>query len=1161
MNDLSALLDVFQQLEPYQRLIQSIQDGHPPGSLNLPRAARTPALATLARDIEGPLVFVLNRNDQLLAFREELQTWSPELRIFTFSEPNPSFYEQAVWGPHTRQERIATLSYISSDRQPGGERTTTEPTPSVILTTAKAIITRTLALRHFIANSRWIKAGATMRMDRLLQLLVQTGYHAARLVTEPGEFSHRGGILDIWPPAENTPVRVDFFGDEIDTLRLFDPATQRSRNSISSYRLTPAREGLLRYYKEEWDSMLPAADNRSEIRASLFEFFLPMMNPVPGGLPGFLGQDALVVFDDQAGFNDTLHDLESEAVEMRQEKIRLGELSADYPIPYLTLSDLEESLSQLHRIDFGSLASHGDETILLDALFSPGPRLGGQLKHFTNHLLEQRAHHETVVIVSRQAPRLLDLWKDHEPGGIVLKGLPSPLAYGEIYFLQGALADGWTLHTSNNQTIHLLSDAEIFGWSRPRPRSRPRVKTHAPESAYADLHTGGFVVHIDFGISIYRGLVQKSIEGIKREYLEIEFAVGDRVYVPIHQADRISRYVGAESKPPALSRLGTQQWARTKSQARDSIQEIAQNLLELYAERMSVPGHAFSEDTPWQQELEGSFAYIETDDQIRALEEVKQDMERPRPMDRLICGDVGYGKTEVALRAAFKAVMGGRQVAILVPTTVLAQQHYNTFRQRLAAFPAMVEMLSRFRTTKQAERILAQTRKGEIDILIGTHRLLQDNLEFKDLGLLIIDEEQRFGVTHKEYLKRMRTEVDVLTLTATPIPRTLYFALTGVRDISNINTPPDERLPVITHVGEYDPRLVRQAIRRELERGGQIFFVHNRVQTIQAIYNQLQRLVPEARLAIGHGQMQESQLSDVMELFTRHEIDVLVCTSIIESGLDIPNANTIIVDRADLFGLSQLYQLRGRVGRGAVRAYAYFFRHPKFRPTDEGSMRLETIAEHSHLGAGYNIAMRDLEMRGAGDILGFRQHGHITSIGFHLYTRMLSNAVRHLKEHLDPNLAPPVIEIPISEPLPVTIDLHLPGSIPPEYITDRDLRLHLYRRMAEMRDTAAVLQMKDELADRFGAVPEEIDDLIYQLELKILAYAAQIQKITSRENRLSIELNPFWIKRDIPPSQLQFRRRKLNIYASIAADSSWPDQLKQLLISMNKKVASHHTGD
>ena len=581
----------------------------------------------------------------------------------------------------------------------------------------------------------------------------------------------------------------------------------------------------------------------------------------------------------------------------------------------------------------------------------------------------------------------------------------------------------------------------------------------------------------------------------------------------------LTRYVGAEGVEPALDRLGGQEWHEKKSRVKEAVLEVAQEMLDLYARRNVVHGYSFKPDTQWQKELEDSFPYVETDDQKRAIADIKHDMESPRPMDRLLCGDVGYGKTEVALRAAFKAVMDGKQVAILVPTTVLAQQHYETFLHRLAAFPVKVEMLSRFRSPREQDEILLALAIGEIDIIIGTHRLISSDVQFKELGLVIIDEEQRFGVTHKEHLKKLRTEVDVLTLTATPIPRTLYMALTGVRDISNLNTPPEERLPIVTHVGPYSPKLVRQAILRELERGGQIFFVHNRVNTIDAMKAHLNQLVPEAQVDVGHGQMPEHELADVMHRFNSGDVDILLSTTIVESGLDIPNANTLIVDRADTFGLAQLYQLRGRVGRGAARAYAYFFRHRKLSPTLEGQQRLEVIAENTQLGAGYSIAMRDLEIRGAGELLGTRQHGHIQAVGFHLYTRLLADAVRQIrriesvhqgdhkkdgKGKIDIALAS--LTQPIS--MPVNVDLPLTVGIPADYIADQDLRLRLYRRIADLRDESEIEALANEFSDRFGELPEMVQNLFYQMRVKLRAEKAGLAAIGMETGQIVLRYPP-----------------------------------------------------
>ena len=750
-----------------------------------------------------------------------------------------------------------------------------------------------------------------------------------------------------------------------------------------------------------------------------------------------------------------------------------------------------DNLHDRSFLELGHSTAVDEEEVLRDA-FSIRERFAGRLKPFIEYIAGLVSGNETVIVISRQSERLHELWRESHP---------EDEAEENPQFIEASLSEGFSV-----SDLHLITDSEVFGWERPQPRMRQRPVAETPESIYADLQVGDYVVHIDHGVGRFGGLVQRELDNHLREFLAVEYEGGGQLYVPVHQADRLTRYIGAEGAVPALDRLGGQEWHEKKGRVKQAVLEVAQEMLDLYARRNVVKGYQFKPDTTWQKELEDSFPYVETEDQKRALSDIKRDMESLRPMDRLLCGDVGYGKTEVALRAAFKAVMDGKQVAILVPTTVLAQQHYETFLQRLSVFPMNVEMLSRFRTPREQTSILHKLAIGEIDIVIGTHRLISSDVQFKDLGLVIIDEEQRFGVTHKEHLKKLRTEVDVLTLTATPIPRTLYMALTGVRDISNLNTPPEERLPIVTHVGPYSPKLVRQAILRELERGGQIFFVHNRVNTIDAMKMHLNQLVPEARVDVGHGQMPETQLASVMHRFNAGDTDVLLSTTIIESGLDIPNANTLIVDRADTFGLAQLYQLRGRVGRGAARAYSYFFRHNKLRPTVEGQQRLEVIAENTQLGAGYSIAMRDLEIRGAGELLGTRQHGHIQAVGFHLYTRLLADAVRQIRrievsrkdgERKDGRGKIDIVLSSLTQPIsmPVNVDLPLAVGIPANYIADQDLRLRLYRRIADLRDETEIDALSSEFNDRFGKLPDMVENLFYQMRVKLRAEKAGLSAI------------------------------------------------------------------
>jgi transcription-repair coupling factor (superfamily II helicase) len=628
-------------------------------------------------------------------------------------------------------------------------------------------------------------------------------------------------------------------------------------------------------------------------------------------------------------------------------------------------------------------------------------------------------------------------------------------------------------------------------------------------------------VHIEHGIGRYVGLARLDFEGVQREYLEVQYANNDKLYVPIHQADRLARYVGLDDSLPELNRLGGADWNTVKRKAKKAVEDIAKELLEIYARREVTSGYAFSPDTDWQAEVEDAFPYIETEDQLRAIEEVKIDMEKAKPMDRLICGDVGYGKTEVALRAAFKAVMDHVQVAILAPTTVLAHQHYQTFRQRLAAYPIQVEMLSRFRTQQQQKETLQNLANGTTDIIIGTHRLLQKDVVFKNLGLLIIDEEQRFGVKHKEKLKTLRTNVDVLTLTATPIPRTLHMALSGVRDLSTIDTPPEERLPIQTTITEYDEGLIRSAILRELDRGGQVFFVYNRVQGIEQMANRIRNIVPEARVKVGHGQMSERQLERVMIEFMAGEFDVLVSTTIIENGLDMPNVNTIIIDRADRMGLAQLYQLRGRVGRGAVRAYAYLLIPKNFKLNVDALKRLDAIAEATELGAGFRIAMRDLEIRGAGELLGARQHGQIAAVGFDLYTRLLAQAIREIKgeaAHRVIGEEAAAYLNPLSEG--IQLNLPIPAYVPENYLPEEKLRLRLYRRLAGVTTLAGIDEMAKELEDRFGEMPGPVANLLYQLRLKVLAMEAGVKSINTEVGQIVIRADSL---QDIDRDGLQRR--------------------------------------
>jgi len=1139
--NLTGLTPLLTESIAYRRIADGIRSLRT-GGYRLPvlRSARPFVVAALARNLGRPMLYVTARLDRAQMVHEALRAYlGDDSALLRFPEPAALFYERAPWASEVVAERLNVLSTLATHHR--ASAIGHPPSALVVVASVRALMFRTLPPRNMTLGTRTLKQGQALDLEKMLELWTGLGYAAMTTVIAPGEFSRRGGILDIWPLASPAPVRIELFGDEIESLRRFDPATQRSHQTVEVVNITPASEALARYGPVAADRMrawslegMPddveaqLARDRSALATGApfrgIEFYLPYFYPQSASLADYLPPDTLIAIDDAGEMEDAWSELEEQAVDLRRSAGDAGTLPPDFPLPYLTWADWRESLSTRSVIslaeappadeglpppDHATIRPPDDATprppdhSTTRLPFVPGPRFGGQLKPFLDHVAQIRQIGDAIVVVSRQAQRLAELWaeRDHTRSGYPVSNLPSPPGPRSLEFVHGTLDDGWTLHgvrgraASELFSLHVLSDGEIFGWARPQPRKRIRPRAIAPEQFFADIQPGDYVVHVEHGIGVFQGLVKLTIEGIDGEFLQVAYAGSDKLYVPIHQADRLSKYIGATDRPPDIHRLGGADWTQVREHAQQAAIEVAKELLELYAARELAPGFAFSPDTPWQAELEASFPYVETEDQLRAIKEVKADMEKPRPMDRLICGDVGYGKTEVALRAAFKAVQDGKQVAVLVPTTVLAQQHYNTFSSRLAPFPTIVEMLSRFKSPKEQDDILNRLREGQVDIVVGTHRLLQNDVVFKHLGLLVVDEEQRFGVTHKEMLKRMRAEVDVLTMTATPIPRTLYMSLTGVRDISTIDTPPEERLPVATYVGEYDDHIVRQAILRELDRGGQVYFVHNRVLGIEHIEKRLAALVPEARIGVGHGQMDEHDLEKVMIEFVGREIDVLLCTSIIESGLDIPNANTLIVDRSDFFGLAQLYQLRGRVGRGAQRAYAYFLADPHSPLTEDARRRLDTIREASELGMGYSIAMRDLEIRGAGDLLGVRQSGQISAVGFDLYTRLLRRAVEEMKAAREGSEPPPA---PITG---VTLDLPLQAYLPEDYVPNDTLRLQLYRRMGNLASSKEIEELEKELTDRFGALPKPVLNLTFQLRLKVLAAQAHVKSVVRDRER------------------------------------------------------------
>ncbi len=1068
--DLTGLLNLITDMPAYLRLVDELEKKSGSARAAVLDAAKPYLIAALQKRLSIPVLTVTTQPENSKKLYEQLSTWRPAAEVKIFPEPEALPYEHIASDDSTELERLQALSALTNTGS-------VNASPPLIVTSAPALMQKVTPRSDFSAAERSIDVGTEAEPFQLLGRWQEIGYDLEDTVEIPGTMSHRGGIIDIYPPTSDLPARLEFFGNTIESIRLFDPASQRSLRAVSSITIGPAAE-------------LPTPLSRQE------------------SLLDYLPENSLLILDEPQGIRAAVEDIEVKAGELHAAKLERGELPPDFPRPYFTGEELNTRMESRRRLELTSLGITGEEKGL-GLNFTSSPSYAGQVPSLIKKAKEFLGRNHRFILVSHQSGRLSELLEEEDIIAVPLNEIKEPPAAGSLTLVQGLLAEGWTM----NGDTHLLTDTEIFGFTKQRRLLKKRpVPRH---KLFAEITPDDYVVHVEHGIARFTGVKTMSVnsgEG-EKEYLVLEYAVGDKLYVPTDQIDRVSRYVGSGERPPVLSRLGTQEWSRTKQRVKESVADIAGELIALYASREVVPGFSYSPDTIWQQEVEASFPYVETPDQMAVQGQVKEDMEKQKPMDRLVCGDVGYGKTEVAVRAAFKAVMDGKQVAVLVPTTVLAEQHFSTFSQRLAAFPVKIEVLSRFRSPKEQQAIVEEIANGSVDICIGTHRLLQKDIAFKELGLLIIDEEQRFGVAHKEHLKQLRREVDVLTLSATPIPRTLHMSLVGVRDMSVMETPPEERLPIKTYVAEYNDHLVREAVLREMERNGQVFFVHNRVQSIVYTATKLQDLVPEARIAIGHGQMPEGELEKVMADFIQGKSDILVCSSIIQSGLDMPNVNTLIVNQADKFGLTQLYQLRGRVGRGANLAYAYFLYDRGKRLTPLAERRLRTIVEANELGAGFNIAMKDLEIRGAGTLLGMRQSGHISAVGFNLYCQLLAQAVEELKKKQAGITEERTPRLPAA-----TVDLPFQAYIPEDYVVDLLTRLGLYQKFSKLEKVEDIEPLAREFRDRFGAPPPEIDNLLYAIKIKILATKAAIQSIFSRHGEIVI--SPF--------EGMRFEREKLD---------------------------------
>ncbi len=1165
--DLSKLLPLIDRACRLRDVRDRAASSSEPIVLGLPDSAKSPVVAALARDADGPLLIITPKPAQAAALADEMSSWlGDSLPVHQFPERDALPFERLPADPDVLRERLRALDALAS-----GER-------SIVVVSGAALGQRTLP-RGELGTSVAVRVGERSTPDKLAVALLSLGYRTGPIAERPGEIARRGGIVDVYPAADQDPLRIEFYGDEIESVRRFDAATQRSTERLNDVRIGAAREVLdlaaaITPLAAKLDLSLLNEETRERFEEELARigagdaiseenFYVPLL--ASGTLLDHLPKNALVVIDEPADLTAALEEHDDHVEGIRHDLEGRGELPRDIPSPHVCAADLraliDRHVQQIHLSRWALDTRDEEEPAPIDNTaatrlpFAPADGFGGRLRSLTSDVDASRRNGRAIVIVSQQAQRLAEVISEDGIPAALVATADEPQA-GLVNVVQGSLPQGWRL-TAADPPLTLLSDAEVFGFVKQR-RRLPKRSGATRDAFLADLTPGDYVVHIEHGIARFSGLVHRRVGDVEGEYLELRYSAGDKLFVPAEQVDRVSRFMGGNDQPPSLTRLGSQEWTRAKERVRRAVADLARELLDLYATRHVGEGRAFPPDTAWQQELEASFPYVETADQLAAVRDVKTDMERPQPMDRLVCGDVGYGKTEVALRAAFKAVMDGSQVAVLVPTTVLAQQHFTTFTERLAGFPVRVDMLSRFRSPREQQAVVDGLKDGSVDIVIGTHRLLQKDVSFKDLGLVVIDEEQRFGVGHKEKLKQVRREVDVLTLSATPIPRTLHMSLSGIRDMSTMETPPEQRLPIKTYVTEYDDHIVREAILRELERGGQVYFVHNRVHDIEMIAAQLRKLVPEAEIGIGHGQQHEDVLEQVMLHFIDGKVDVLVCTTIIESGLDIPNVNTIIIHKADKRGLAQLYQLRGRVGRSAARAYAYLL-FEKYRSlSEQAQKRLQAIFEATELGAGFQIAQRDLEIRGAGNLLGADQSGHIGTVGFDLYIRLLSDAVERLKALRDGRTPPkPKMQQQL------TIDLPLTAHIPESYVDDLNLRLSLYQRMAAVEATAQGAAIEQELRDRFGPPPPAVEHLLFVVRVRALAHEAGVVSVQQGEGMIVIHAGDGGSPRDVlagmQSTALWLGQTQARLDLAVLGDH-WPEKLLDVLSALAVWTSEPTTG-
>ena len=965
--------------------------------------------------------------------------------IYQYPAKDLLFYQADLRGKYLLKQRMEVFQAIMEGRG------------ATIVTSFDGFMDALLPLDTMRERIRTFKLGDIVDFETIKKDMVHLGYDREEQIEGPGQFAVRGGILDIYPLTEEVPIRIELWGDEIDSIRTFDVESQRSIENLEEITIYPASD-----FPEE-----------EAKRVSFLDYFN--------------SKETILFLDEPVRLIEKGDGVEAEFVQAQANRFESGLDVSDEEMKLFTTKEVADKILRFHCIAFSALEMKCKELRAKEIFHLQSKSVNPYNNSFemlTRDLKRLKRTGYRVVLLSgsrTRAKRLAEDLRDYNLSSFYSEDMEREVQDGEIMVTYGHVAEGYEYPMLK---FVVISETDIFG----KTKKKKKRKTYEGQKIlnFSELKAGDYVVHENHGLGIYQGIEKIEVDKVAKDYMKISYAGGGNLYIPATQLDLIQKYASADAKKPKLNRLGGQEWTKTKTRVRGAVKEIAKDLVQLYAARQEKEGFIYGEDTVWQREFEEMFPFEETDDQLLAIDAVKRDMQSTKIMDRLICGDVGYGKTEIAIRAAFKAVQENKQVVYLVPTTILAQQHYNTFVQRMKEFPVRVDLMCRFRSSAQQKKTIEDTKRGLVDIVIGTHRVLSDDMEFKDLGLLIIDEEQRFGVQHKEKIKKLKENIDVMTLTATPIPRTLHMSLIGIRDMSVLEEAPNDRMPIQTYVMEYNDEMVREAIQRELSRQGQVYYVYNKVKDIDEIAARIQKLVPEANVAYAHGQMKEHKLENIMLDFINGEIDVLVSTTIIETGLDISNANTMIIHDADQLGLSQMYQLRGRVGRSNRMAYAFLMYRRDKLLKEVAEKRLAAIREFTDLGSGFKIAMRDLEIRGAGNLLGAEQHGHMEAVGYDLYCKMLNEAVKHLKGELE------------EEPYITTVDLNVDAFIPASYIPNEYQKLDIYKRIASIENEEEMDDMLEELIDRFGDVPKKVQQLLSIALLKALAHSVYVVSVEQK---------------------------------------------------------------